>query len=81
MAYDFIPQSRKEITQAASYSVQNTKPLYDYLFEKFKRKGPIALSKKPTEKRQIKVSRGFKFNYHKRYCKSIRFKSCQTIFW
>ena len=33
--------------------------MYDYLFEKFKRKDPIALSKKPTEKRQIKVSRGF----------------------
>ena len=30
-----------------------------YLSEKYKRKDPIALSKKPNEKRQIKVSRGF----------------------
>ena len=58
MAYDFIPQSRKEITQAAVFGAEY-EAVYDYLFEKFKRKDPIALSKKPTEKRQIKVSRGF----------------------
>ena len=57
MAYDFIPQVEKKLHKQA-YSVQNMNT-YDYLFEKFKRKDPIALSKKPTEKRQIKVSRGF----------------------
>ena len=58
MAYDFIPQSKSDITKAAVFGAEY-EAVYEYLSEKYKRKDPIALSKRPNEKRMIKVSRGF----------------------
>ena len=61
MAYDFIPKSTTEIRQAGVFT--NTsgeyEKVYSYLFNKFNRNDPIALSKKSGEKKNIKISRGF----------------------
>mgnify|MGYP001303689374 CR=1 FL=1 len=58
MAYDFIPQTVNDIKKAGVFGAEY-ESVYTYLSEKYNRKDPIALSKKPNEKRQIKVSRGF----------------------
>ena len=58
MAYDFIPKSNNDIEKAGVFMAEHTR-VYSYLFNKFKRPDPIALSKKNQEKKIIKVSRGF----------------------
>ena len=44
MAYDFIPQSKSDITKAAVFGAEY-EAVYEYLSEKYKTKAPIALSK------------------------------------
>ena len=58
MAYDFIPKSTRDI-QTAKVFLNEHALVYAYLNKKFKRSDPIALSKNPREKTNIKVSRGF----------------------
>lgn len=58
MAYDFIPKSNTDIRKAGVFLTEHQR-VYDYLYDKFKRTDPIALSKAPAEKKIIKVSRGF----------------------
>jgi|TARA_R110002074_G_scaffold173383_2_gene336172 hypothetical protein len=57
MAYDFIPKSSKEV-ENAKFSLEHI-AVYDYFFKKFNRKEPIALSKTPSDKKNIKVSRNY----------------------
>ena len=58
MAYDFIPKSNTDIKKAGVFLIEHTR-VYDYLYDKFKRPDPIALSKKLNEIKVVKVSRGF----------------------
>ena len=57
MAYDFIPKSSKEL-QTAKFPLEHV-AVYDYFFKKFKRKDPIACSKNPSERKNIKISRSY----------------------
>ena len=62
MAYDFIPKSNNDIKKAGVFMAEHTK-VYDYLFKKFNRPDPIALSKKLNEMKIIKISRGFQASF------------------
>lgn len=58
MAYDFIPKSQADIQKAGVFLKEHAR-VYEYLYKKFNRVDPIALSKKPSESKTIKVTRAF----------------------
>ena len=58
MAYDFIPKSNNDIKKAGVFMAEHAR-VYDYLYKKFNRVDPIALSRKLNEMKVIKISRGF----------------------
>ena len=55
MAYDFIPQTVNDIKKAGVFGAEY-ESVYTYLSEKYNRKDPIALSKKPNEKKSTSNS-------------------------
>ena len=59
MAYDFIPKNSEQIAKDSSFKSNDYLKIYSYLFKKFKRNDPIALSKVPSEMRNVKITRGF----------------------
>lgn len=60
MAYSYIPQSPNDISKKSDiFKSSEYMQVYRYLQKKFKRKDPIALSEKASEKKNIKVSRAF----------------------
>ncbi len=60
MAYNYIPTSSREIIKHSAFKHSTDYVLvYNFLWRKFKRKDPIALSTLPGEKKNIKISRGF----------------------
>ncbi len=58
MAYDFIPKSQADIQKAGVFLKEHAR-VYEYLHKKFNRPDPIALSRKPAEKKTIKITRAF----------------------
>lgn len=57
MAYDFIPNSAAEIEKEKAFKSTEYSKVYTYLFNKFKKKDPIALSKTSSEMKMIKITR------------------------
>ena len=60
MAYNYIPTSAQELTKHNAFKYSPDYVLvYNFLWSKFKKKDPIALSTLQNEKKNIKISRGF----------------------
>jgi hypothetical protein len=61
MAYNIIPNSTAALRKHGVFTKRSEEyeMVYSYLFKKFKRPDPIALSAKSTEIKNIKVTRGF----------------------
>lgn len=60
MAYNIIPTSTTDIQKNSAFKDNDEYiKVYSFLFSKFKKKDPIALSVQPNEKKQVKITRSF----------------------
>ena len=61
MAYNIIPDSTAALRKHGVFTKRSGEyeMVYSYLFNKFKKPDPIALSANPSEIKNIKVTRGF----------------------